>query len=117
MTWDLVIAFIIGLLCAVRLPILIFTLVVLVVIVVLTVTAIVLGNSLFEALTWAFLVAAALEAGCVAMNGIFYLLYVRRHVNERKQSPLEVNSKFSGTRELTASRPSAFMRRLIARLL
>jgi hypothetical protein len=117
MTWDLVIAFIIGLLCAVRLPILIFTLVVLVIIIVLAATAIVLGNSVFEALIWAFLVAAALEAGCVAMNGIFYMLYVRKHVNERKHTQLGVDSKYSGMSELTASRPGAFMRRLIARLL
>ncbi len=96
MTWDLVIAFIVGLLCAARLPILIFTLVILAVVIILATAAVVLDYSVSDALTWAFLVAVALEAGCVAMNGIFYLLYVRRRVNEREQSSLGVNSKYSG---------------------
>lgn len=96
MTWVLVIAFIIGLLCAARLPILIFTLFVLAVVIILATTAIVLDYSISDALTWAFLVAVTLEAGCVAMNGIFYLLYVRRRVNEREQSSLGANSKYSG---------------------
>ncbi|CDN58103.1 Hypothetical protein RG1141_PA12710 (plasmid) [Neorhizobium galegae bv. officinalis bv. officinalis str. HAMBI 1141] len=96
MTWDLVIAFIVGLLCAARLPILIFTLVVLAVVIILATAAIVLDYSVSDALTWASLVAVALEAGCVAMNGIFYFLYVRRRVNEREQSSLGVNSKYSG---------------------
>ncbi|WP_105426788.1 hypothetical protein [Neorhizobium tomejilense] len=96
MTWALVIAFIIGLLCAARLPILIFTLFVLAVVIVLATTAIVLDYSISDTLTWAFLAAVALEAGCVAMNGIFYLLYVRRRVNGREQSSLGANSKYSG---------------------
>ncbi|WP_105431318.1 hypothetical protein [Neorhizobium sp. T6_25] len=96
MTWVLVIAFIIGLLCAARLPILIFTLFVLAVVIVLATTAIVLDYSISDAVTLAFLVAVALEAGCVAMNGIFYLLYVRRRVNERERSSLGANSKYTG---------------------
>ncbi|CDZ40587.1 Hypothetical protein NGAL_HAMBI1145_54560 [Neorhizobium galegae bv. officinalis] len=96
MTWVLVIAFIIGLLCAARLPILIFTLFVLAVVIVLATTAIVLDYSISDALTWAFLVTVALEAGCVAMNGIFYLLYVRRRVNGRERSSLGANSKYTG---------------------
>jgi hypothetical protein len=95
MVWALVISFIIGAFCAVRLSILIFTLIVLLVILLFAVSAIGIGYTTATTAIWAILLTAALEAGYVAMHGVFYLLYVRKREFEGKQPPLEVNSKYS----------------------
>lgn len=95
MTWALVISFILGAVCALRLPILIFTLVTLVVIFLFAASAIGMGYTVATAAMWAILLTVAIEAGYVAMHGVFYLLYVRKREFDRKRTPLEVNSKYS----------------------
>ncbi|MDR6817503.1 hypothetical protein J2X76_002679 [Neorhizobium sp. 2083] len=95
MAWAVVSAFVIGALCAVRLPILIFTLLVSVMTVAFALTGIVLGYAMPTVLMWSFLLLVALEAGCAGMNGLFFLLYARKRVAKREASPLEATSKYS----------------------
>ena len=95
MAWALVISFIIGALCAIRLPILIFTLIVALVVVVFSLTGAALGYSFSTIANWSVLLASALEAGCMATHAFFYVAFVRRKSVEKKRSSIKMASNIS----------------------
>ncbi|KKX24482.1 hypothetical protein [Rhizobium sp. LC145] len=95
MTWALVISFIIGAFCAIRLPILIFTLIVILVVFVFALTGIGLGYSLPTIAFWSFLLVASLEAGCAATHAFFYVMFVRRQAIEKKRTAIKIARNIS----------------------
>ncbi|MBO9196849.1 hypothetical protein J5277_22315 [Rhizobium sp. 16-449-1b] len=94
MPLAIVIAFIVGAVCAVRLPVLIFTLIVALVVVVFAVTSHGLGDSIGSSVLWGLAYAAALEAGYVFAHCLFYMVYVRRSSREDKQPSAKITSRY-----------------------
>lgn len=95
MPLAIALAFLVGAVCAVRLPVLIFTLVVALVVFVFGIINYGIGNPLVSSALWALAYAAALEAGYVFAHCLFYLLYVRRSIRHEKQAPNEIRSKYT----------------------
>jgi hypothetical protein len=89
------VAFLIGAVCAVRLPVLIFTLIVALVMVVFGAISYSSGYSLGSAALFAVIYAAALEGGYVLAHFVFYLVYVRRASRGDKRRSGKVTSKYS----------------------
>jgi hypothetical protein len=95
MPWAIAVSFVVGAVCAVRLPVLLFTIVVALVVVVFAVTSHSIGNSVGSSALWALAYAAALEAGYVFSHCLFYLAYVRRSSQASKADSSEMRSKYS----------------------
>jgi hypothetical protein len=87
MAWGLVLSFAVGVLCALRVPILHFTLIVLAIMVGYAVMNIGTGSSVTEILAWSALLAVVLEAGYVFPHLLFYIVYVKLLGRDRKRSP------------------------------
>jgi len=91
--WALALSFLVGAVCAVRLPVLLFT--VIVVIVVVAFASFISAGSTVERVVWAFTHAGALEAGYLFVHCLFYLVYVRRAARVGKRPAAEMTSKYS----------------------
>ncbi len=94
MPWAIAVAFLVGAVSAVRLPVLIFTLIVALVVAVFAVTSYGLGASIVSSALWGLAYAAALEAGYVFAHCLFYMVYVRRSSREDKQTPAKMTSRY-----------------------
>ncbi|WP_028747161.1 hypothetical protein [Rhizobium mesoamericanum] len=95
MPWAIAVSFLVGAICAVRLPVLLFTLIVALIVVVFAVIGHGLGNSFATVAVWAIIYAAALEAGYLFVHWLFYLFYVKRTAQKTKQASPEIRSKYS----------------------
>jgi hypothetical protein len=95
MAWALVISFIIGAICGVRVPVLIFTLIVILVIAVFVATGLGLGYPIFQVFYWSVLLAAVIEAGYAAAHGVLYLFYVNGRSRREKRAAIAMKSKYS----------------------
>ncbi|SEI00597.1 hypothetical protein SAMN05216228_101560 [Rhizobium tibeticum] len=93
MAWALLVSFVIGAVCALRMPILVFTLVVIAVMIACGVASYATGSSFLHAIGWGLIFAAVLEAGYVFTHGVLFFLYARRANNERTSR--KVHSKYS----------------------
>ncbi len=94
--WALIVSFVVGAVCAVRLPILIFTLVVFLVATVFAAINIHAGISVASTAIWTIAYAASLEIGYVLAHALLYFLYIKRSERaSRQQSPLDLPSKYS----------------------
>ncbi len=93
MGWALAICFVIGAISALRLPVLIFTLIVLVVMAAYAVFSFSTGSAVLPAVGWSIAFAAALEAGYLFTHGALYFLYVRRASDRR--SAQKIQSKYT----------------------
>jgi vacuolar-type H+-ATPase subunit I/STV1 len=87
MAWGLVLSFAVGALCALRVPILHFTIIVLAIVVGYAVMNIGTGSSAIDILSWAALLAVILEAGYIFPHLLFYVVYVKLLGRERRRSP------------------------------
>ncbi|QND45352.1 hypothetical protein HB780_06270 (plasmid) [Rhizobium lusitanum] len=87
MAWGLVLSFAVGALCALRVPILHFTIIVLAIVVGYAVMNIGTGSSAIEIISWAALLAVILEAGYIFPHLLFYVVYVKLLGRERRRSP------------------------------
>ncbi|KQV70495.1 hypothetical protein ASC90_09460 [Rhizobium sp. Root1220] len=95
MGWEFVVAFLVGAACALRMPVLVFTIVVLIVLIAYAAASYTTGSSALSSMIWAFIFAAVLEAGYLVSHGILYLVYVKGAGRERKRSSADVSSKYS----------------------
>ncbi|RZI60640.1 MAG: hypothetical protein EOP14_00420 [Pseudomonas sp.] len=96
MIWALVLSASIGAICAVRLPIVIFTFISTVVVIGFMIIAALARLSALEVLGWAFLLSIALAAGCMITHLLLYALYVRgRRESEDKQSAPELDPRYT----------------------
>lgn len=94
--WALIVSFVVGAVCAVRLPVLIFTLMVSLVAIVFAAISLHAGTSLASTAIWTLVYAAALEIGYVLAHGLLYFLYIKRSERaSRQQPPLDLPSKYS----------------------
>lgn len=87
MSWDYLVWFVIGAICAVRLPILPFTLVVVVGIACYAFTLIGSGNPATTITLWCLFYAASLQAGYFFTHFLLYLIYVKIGGRDRKRRP------------------------------
>lgn len=87
MAWGLVLSFAVGALCALRVPILHFTIIVVAIMVGYAVMNIGTSSSVTEILAWSMLLAIVLEAGYVFPHLLFYLVYVKLLGRDRPRSP------------------------------
>ncbi|HEY0122522.1 MAG TPA: hypothetical protein VGC14_12320 [Rhizobium sp.] len=87
MAWGLVLSFVVGALCALRVPILHFTIVVLAIMVGYAVMNIGTGSSVTEICAWSALLAVVLEAGYLFPHLLFYVVYVKLLGRDRRRSP------------------------------
>lgn len=86
MHWSFLVWILVGMVCAIRVPILHFTLVV---IAGVCVYAVVFQSSYVSAgqlLVWCLIYGALLQFGYVCTHCIFYLTYIRTAVKERRSS-------------------------------
>ncbi|OCJ07880.1 hypothetical protein A6U87_11465 [Rhizobium sp. AC44/96] len=95
MPWSLLVLFLVGAVCAVRLPILHFTLVVVIVIAGYALASIGSAKSGIEVFVWSALYAGALEGGYILANCLFYLVFVKFFARKYKRPPSNLNSKYS----------------------
>lgn len=95
MAWALVISFIIGAICGVRVPVLIFTFIIILVIAVFVATGLGLGYPTFQVFYWSVLLAAVLEAGYAVTHGLLYLIYVKGMSRREKRAGIAMKSKYS----------------------
>lgn len=77
MAWGLIVSFVVGALCALRVPILLFTIIVLIVMVGYALSNIGSGSSALDILVWSFILAAVLEAGYIFPRMLLYVIYVK----------------------------------------
>ncbi|MDQ0562026.1 putative membrane protein [Rhizobium mesoamericanum] len=68
MGWALVVSFLIGAICALRMHVLIFTLIVVAVLIAYTGVSLSTGSSFTHAIAWGFVFASVLEAGYVVIH-------------------------------------------------
>lgn len=78
MGWAIAVSFLTGVVCALRMPILIFTLIVLIVMIACAIASYSVGSSLLQSIAWALAFAGVLEAGYLSGHGILHCLYSRR---------------------------------------
>jgi hypothetical protein len=95
MPWALAVSFVVGAICAVRLPVLIFTLIVVFVMIAFAAASMTMGNSVLATALWSLAYAAMLEAGYIFVHGLFYLFYVKRAARGSKRPSSEIRSKYS----------------------
>ena len=93
MAWALLILFAIGAACALRVPILIVTLIVVVVTIAYAIVSYSSGSTFLYAIGWGLIFAGALETGYLFTHGVLHFLYVRRAGSERRSR--EVQSRYS----------------------
>ncbi|MEZ2218587.1 hypothetical protein [Rhizobium sp. RCC_161_2] len=86
MAWGLVLSFAVGALCALRVPILHFTIIVLAIMVGYAAMQIGTGSSVTDILLWSALLAVVLEAGYVFPHLLFYVVYVKLLGRDRRRS-------------------------------
>ena len=77
MAWGLIVSFVVGALCALRVPILLFTIIVLVVMVGYALSNIGSDSSALDIAAWSFILAAVLEAGYIFPHLLLYIIYVK----------------------------------------
>ncbi|MBW9118009.1 hypothetical protein JNB88_30805 [Rhizobium cauense] len=94
MGWALVISFLIGAICGLRVPVLIFTLIVLVVMVAYAVVSYSTGSTVVQAIAWGFVLAAVLEAGYVFTHVLLHAFYTRRASDTEKPAARQSQSKY-----------------------
>ena len=94
MGWALIISFLIGAVCALRVPVLIFALIVLVVMVAYAGVSYSTGSSLMQAIAWGFVFSVVLEAGYVFTHVLLHSFYTRRASDAEKRSPQQAQSKY-----------------------
>jgi uncharacterized membrane protein len=94
MGWALAISLLIGAVCALRVPVLIFALLVLAVLAIYAVVSYTTGNTLWYAIGWGIAFAVALEAGYVLTHVLLHAFYARRVDNAEKRAPQGTRSKF-----------------------
>ncbi|CCM78313.1 hypothetical protein [Rhizobium mesoamericanum] len=68
MGWALVVSFLIGAICALRMPVLIFTLIVVAVLIAYTGVSLSTGSPFTHAIGWGFIFVSVLEAGYVVIH-------------------------------------------------
>ncbi len=93
MGWAIAVCFVIGAVCALRLPVLIFALIVAVVIAAYFFIGITAGWELVPTLAWSAVIGVALEAGYLLTHGAFYVLYVRSAKKNRAHQ--QIQSKYN----------------------
>ncbi len=92
MGWAIAVCFVIGAVCALRLPVLIFALIVAVVIAAYFFIGISAGWQVAHTLAWSAVIGVALEAGYLSTHGAFYILYVRSAKRDRAHR--QIQSKY-----------------------
>jgi uncharacterized protein (DUF2062 family) len=95
MGWAIAVSFAIGVICAMRMPVLIFTFVVLVVIIAYAIASCTIGSPFAQSLAWGLAFAAVLEAGYLSGHGILFSLYSRRTERGRRRLWQKLHSKYS----------------------
>lgn len=86
MHWSFLVWILVGMLCAIRLPILHFTLVVIAGVCVYAVLFHSSYDSAGQLLVWCLIYGALLQFGYVCSHCIFYLMYIRTAAKERRLS-------------------------------
>jgi len=94
MAWGLIISFVVGVLCALRVPILHFTIIVVIVMVGYALANIGSGNSAIDIVAWSFILAAVLEAGYIFPHVVFYVVYVKLLGRDLGRSRSQTGSRF-----------------------
>ncbi|MBB3399616.1 MULTISPECIES: hypothetical protein [unclassified Rhizobium] len=94
MGWALVISFLIGAVCALRVPVLIFTLIVLVVMIAYAGASYFAGSPVLNAFAWGFVFAVVLEAGYVFAHVVLHAFYARRASDTEKRAPQQAQPKY-----------------------
>ena len=95
MLWALPICFAIGALCALKIPVLHFAIVVMAVMAVYTIACVLSGGPVVASLLWMVLFAVSLEAGYVFDHLIAYLTATRVTKQEVKTSASKLRSRYS----------------------
>lgn len=95
MEWAIAVSFLIGVICALRMPVLIFTLTVLIVMIAYAIASYSIGSSLLQSVAWSLAFAVVLEAGYLSGHGILYCLYSQRTEGGRRRLWQKVHSKYS----------------------
>jgi len=94
MGWALVVSFLIGAICALRVPVLIFTLIVLVVMIAYAGVSYSTGSPFTHAIAWGFVFAVVLEAGYVFTHVFLHAFYTRLASDAEKRAPQEAHPKY-----------------------
>ncbi|MBD9449520.1 MULTISPECIES: hypothetical protein [unclassified Rhizobium] len=94
MGWALLVSFLIGAICALRVPVLIFALIVLVVMIAYAGVSYTNGSPLMHAIAWGFVFAVVLEAGYVFAHLLLHSFYTRRASDTEKRTPQQAQSKY-----------------------
>ncbi|WP_112436873.1 hypothetical protein [Rhizobium sp. AN80A] len=94
MGWALVISLLIGAICALRVPVLVFALLVIAVLVIYAVVSYSSGSTLWHAVLWGGAFAVMLEAGYVLTHVLLHAFYTRRVDNDEKRTPQGANPKY-----------------------
>lgn len=97
MAWTVAVSFAVGALCGLRVPVLIFALLVLLVMSVFVIASIGSGHPALTTAMWVFIYGAVLEAGYVLVHGLLYLFYVKGRAKNKEPSNLKIRSKFPRT--------------------
>jgi uncharacterized protein YqgC (DUF456 family) len=95
MHWGLLVSFLIGVICAIRLPILHFTLVVIIGVCIYGFAYHASYASNTQLLLWCIAYGGVLQLGYVFSNCIFYLVYVRTGARKRRNFTSAMRSKYS----------------------
>jgi hypothetical protein len=95
MEWAAAISFLIGVVCALRMPVLVFTITVLIVMIVYAIASYSTGSTLVQSVAWGLAFAVVLEAGYLFGHAILYGLYSRRTADGRRRVWQKVQSKYS----------------------
>jgi hypothetical protein len=83
-----------GVACALRMPVLIFTLIVLIVMIAYAIASYSIGSSLLQSVAWGLAFAVLLEAGYLSGHGILYCLYSRRTAGRRRRLWRKIHSRY-----------------------
>jgi len=92
MAWGLFLSFAVGVLCALRVPILHFTIIVVLIIAGYVMANIGSGRSAAELASWSAILAVVLEAGYLFPHLLFYLVYVKLLGRDRSRLPAQTKS-------------------------
>ncbi|KGE01594.1 hypothetical protein [Rhizobium sp. YS-1r] len=95
MGWTFAVCVLIGAVCALRMPILVFAIVAFIVMAVYAAMSYAAGSTAWQAIGWGFLFAALLEAGYVVSYWLLYFFYSRRTAGKRETASRKVQSRYS----------------------
>jgi hypothetical protein len=95
MEWAAAVSFLIGVVCALRMPVLVFTIAVLIVMIAYAIASYSIGSTLLQSVAWSVAFAVVLEAGYLFGHGILYCLYSRRTAGGRRRVWQKIQSKYS----------------------